>query len=161
MNHLTYTQIPSLPSPLPPAPTPALWVVRAELPALCSRAPSCLFHSRWWFVSQSPSSSHPPLPALCPQVHSLCPCFCSRPGTGFISTGFLDYTNVLMYNVWFSLFNLLHSVRQALGPSTSLKMTQICSFLWLSNIPLYICTTSSLSIHLSMDIWVVSMSWLL
>ena len=30
-----------------------------------------------------------------------------------------------------------------------------------SNIPLYICTTSSLSIPLSMDIYAVSMSWLL
>ena len=31
-------------------------------------------------------------------------------------------------------------------------MTQFCSFLWLRNIPLYICATSSLSIHLSMYI---------
>jgi len=36
-----------------------------------------------------------------------------------------------------------------------------CSFLWLSSTPLYICTTSSLSIHLLMDMYVVSMSWLL
>ena len=35
------------------------------------------------------------------------------------------------------------------------------SFLWLSNIPLWICTTSSLSIPLAMDILVASMSWLL
>ena len=49
----------------------------------------------------------------------------------------------------------LHSVRQALGPPTSLQMTQLHSFLWLSNIPLYICTTSSLSIHLLMDTWAV------
>ena len=33
-----------------------------------------------------------------------------------------------------------------------LQMTQFRSFLWLSDIPLYICTTSSLSIHLSMGI---------
>ena len=31
-------------------------------------------------------------------------------------------------------------------PSMSLQMKQFCSFLWLSNIPLYICATSSLSI---------------
>ena len=30
-------------------------------------------------------------------------------------------------------------------PSMSLQMKQFCSFLWLSNIPLYICATSSLS----------------
>ena len=34
-------------------------------------------------------------------------------------------------------------------------------FLWLSNSPLYIRTVSSLSIHLSMDTQVASMSWLL
>ena len=58
---------------------------------------------------------------------------------------------VLAYGVCFSLSDLLHSVWQTLGPSTSLQITQFCFFLWLSNIPLYICATSSLSIHLSMD----------
>ena len=38
----------------------------------------------------------------------------------------------------------------------------ILLFLYLSSTPLYvICTTSSLSIPLSMDIWVASVSWLL
>ena len=37
----------------------------------------------------------------------------------------------------------------------------ICSCLWLRNILLYICTTSSLSIPLLMDVYVASMSWLL
>ena len=58
----------------------------------------------------------------------------------------------LIYDICFSLCDLLHSVWQSLGPSTSLQMTQFCSFLWLSNIPFYIRTTSSLSIHLSMGI---------
>ena len=40
--------------------------------------------------------------------------------------------------------------------SASLELTQICSFLWPGNIPLYICTTTSLSIYLYMDIWVAS-----
>ena len=47
---------------------------------------------------------------------------------------------------------LVHSVYQAVGSSTSLELTQICSFLGLSNIPLYICDTTSLSIHQLMDI---------
>ena len=34
----------------------------------------------------------------------------------------------------------------------SLQMAQISSFLWLSNIPLYICAASSLSIPLSLDL---------
>ena len=58
----------------------------------------------------------------------------------------------LIYNICFSLSDLFHSLWQSLGPSTSLQMTQFRSFVWLSNIPLYICTTSSLSIHLSMGI---------
>ena len=58
----------------------------------------------------------------------------------------------LIYDICFSLSDLLHSVWQSLDPSTSQEMTQLRSFLWLSNIPLYICTTSSFSIRLSMDI---------
>ena len=58
----------------------------------------------------------------------------------------------LIYDICFSLSDLLHSVWPSLGPSTSLQMTQFRSFLWLSNIPLYICATSSLSICLSMGI---------
>jgi len=42
-----------------------------------------------------------------------------------------------------------------------LQMALFHSYLRLSNIPLYICTTTSLSTLLSKDIEVVSMSWLL
>ena len=48
------------------------------------------------------------------------------------------------------LSDLLHSVQQAVGLSTSLELTQMRFFLWLSNIPLYICTTASLSTYLLM-----------
>ena len=58
----------------------------------------------------------------------------------------------LIYDICFSLSDLLHCIWQSLDPSTSLQMTQFRSFLWLTNIPLYICTTSSLSIRLSMGI---------
>ena len=58
----------------------------------------------------------------------------------------------LIYNTCFSLSDLLHSVWQSLDPSTSLQMTQFRSFLQLSTIPLYICTTSSLSIRPSVGI---------
>ena len=67
----------------------------------------------------------------------------------------------LISSICVSLSDLLHSVRQSLGPSASLQMTEFHSFLWLSNIPLYICTTSCFSIPLLMDIQVASMSWLL
>ena len=62
------------------------------------------------------------------------------------------HVHALIYDICFSLSDLLHSVWQSLDPSTSQKITQFHSFLWLSNIPLYICTTTSLSIHLSMGI---------
>ena len=35
-----------------------------------------------------------------------------------------------IYNICFSLSDLLHSVWQSLGPSMSLQMIQFCSFLW-------------------------------
>ena len=50
----------------------------------------------------------------------------------------------LVHDICFSLSDLLHSIWQTLGSSTSLQMTQFCSFLWLSNVPWYICTISSL-----------------
>ena len=62
------------------------------------------------------------------------------------------YIYELIHNTWFSLSDLLHSVWQSLHTSTSLKMAQFCSFLWLSNIPLFVYTTSSLSIRLLMYI---------
>ena len=46
--------------------------------------------------------------------------------------------------IYFFLSDLLHSISQSLGPSMSLQKTQFWSFLWLSNIPLYICTSSLL-----------------
>ena len=47
------------------------------------------------------------------------------------------------------------------GSSISLELTQMHSFLQLSNNPLCVCTTTSLSIHLPVDIQVASMSQLL
>ena len=54
-------------------------------------------------------------------------------------------------DICFSLSDLLHSMQQALGSSTLVQLIHIRSFLWLSNIPLYIYTTTSL-FYLSMDI---------
>ena len=85
----------------------------------------------------------------CPQVHSLCLHLYSCPAPGFFRTNFF-FIHMLAYGVCFSLSNLLHSVWLTLGPSTSLQITQFRFFLWLSNVPLYICATS-LSIHLLMN----------
>ena len=106
-------------------------------------------------------------------IHSISSVYTSIPISQFIPPPFppwylclyfcfvnkIVYTNffrfhiyALIYNICFSLSHLLHSVWQSLGPSMSLQMTQFGSFLWLSNIPLYICTTSSLTSSLLMDI---------
>ena len=44
---------------------------------------------------------------------------------------------MLIYDICFSLSDLLHSVCHSLGPSMSLQMIQFHFFLWLSKIPLY------------------------
>ena len=88
-----------------------------------------------------------PSPGPCLHVLSLYLCFisCRSSPVPF----FCLYIYVLGYKSFFSPSGLLHSVWQILiHVSTD---DPFCSFLWLSNIPFYVCTTSSLSIHLSMD----------
>ena len=71
---------------------------------------------------------------------------------------FRFHVYVLAYSICFS--ELLHSGWQTLGPSTSLQITQFRFFLWLSNIPLYTCAASSLSIHV-MNIVVHDSFWIM
>ena len=47
---------------------------------------------------------------------------------------FRFHTYLLAYSICFSLSDLLHSVRQTLGPSTSLQIAHFRFFSWLSNI---------------------------
>ena len=61
---------------------------------------------------------------------------------------------VLVYCTGVSLSGLLHSVLQAPVSSTSLELSQMHSFLLLSNIPLCICTPAFLSIRLPADLYV-------
>ena len=75
--------------------------------------------------------SHPLHPALCSLICSLYLCLYSCPANRFICAIFLH-----IYDICFSLSVLLHSVQQTLDSSISLQMTQFCSFLWQSNIPL-------------------------
>ena len=92
----------------------------------------------------------PPFPPWCPYVCSLHLCLflpCKQVHLYHFSR---FHIYVLIYSICFSLSDLLHSVLTVTRSTMSLQMTQFCSFLWLSNIPLYICTTSSLSVRLSM-----------
>ena len=130
---------------------------RADLPVLCSCFPLAIyFTSGSVYMSMLLFHVIPayPSPSQCPQVNSLPLCLYSCPAPRFIRTFYFFFRfhiYVLAYGICFSPSDLLHSVCQTLGPSTSLQITQFRFFLWLSNIPLYICATSSLSIHLSMD----------
>ena len=72
---------------------------------------------------------------------------------------FLDSIYVCQHTVFVFLF--LTSLCMTVSMSIHLTTNNSISFLFMANIPLYIYTTSSLSIHLSMDIQVASMSWLL
>ena len=93
----------------------------------------------------------PPFPTGSTSLFSVC-----------VSTAALKYVHwhhffqipYISINIWcfFSVFDLLYSVWQDLGTAASLELTQICPILWLGNIPLCIRTTTSLSIHLLMDI---------
>ena len=59
--------------------------------------------------------------------------------------------HVLVYDIYLSLSDVLRSVQWALGLSISLKLIQMHSFLWLSNIPLYIYIYHSFFIHSSVN----------
>ena len=107
------------------------------------------------FITPPPPPRHfPPLVSIClsiclfsASVSQFLPC---KPVHLYHFSRFHIY--VLIYDICFSLSDLFHSVWQSLDPSTSLQITQFRSFLWQSNIPLYICTTSSSSIYLLMGI---------
>ena len=59
----------------------------------------------------------------------------------FINTIFSRFHKyVLIYDNYFSLFDSLCSIKQVLGSSTSLELTQIRSVLWLIALGLCCCT---------------------
>ena len=67
-----------------------------------------------------------------------------------------DWVTDLIWSdmIWYLSFSFWLSSLCMIGSrsSTSTELTQTCSFLWLSNSPLCIYTTTSLSIPLSMDL---------
>ena len=64
-------------------------------------------------------------------------------------------------NICLSLSDLPGLVWESLGPPTLLRMALFHALWWLSRSPLCIYTISFLSTHLSMGIYIVSISWLL
>ena len=104
------------------------------------------------FQCYSLRSSHPPLLQLSSQVLPLHLCICFCPSNIHQYHFIRSHVYALIYYICFYLSYLLHSVSQFLGSSTSVKLTHICSFSWLSNISLCIYSTTSLSIVLLIDI---------
>ena len=99
------------------------------------------------FQCYSLNSSHPLLTLLCACLFSMSVSL-SCPANRLISTIFRFHKYVLIY-ICSPLYDLLHSVKYTLGSSTSLELTQVCSFLWVSNIPM--CVYHIFFIHLSVD----------
>ena len=118
---------------------------RADLPVLCGCFPLAIYFT-FGSVCMSMPLSHfvtaYPSPSPYPQVHALVGlCLYSRLTPRYFMTFFFFlrfHIYVLAYGICFSLPDLLYSVWQTLGPSTSLQITQFRFLLWLSNIPLYI-----------------------
>ena len=164
MNQLYIYIYPHKPSllRLPPTfPIPPLQVVtkhRADLPVLCSCFPLAIYFTFGSVYMSMPLShfvpAYPSPPSVLKSILYLC-IFIPVLTLGsseqfFFFFRFLIY--VLAYGICFSLSDLLHSVWQTLGPSTSLQITQFHFFLWLSNSPLYICATLNFRVGGILDV---------
>ena len=121
---------------------------------LCSCFPLAIYFTFGSVYMSMPLSHFVPAsssPSPCPQVHSLHLRLYSCPAPRFFRTIFFSFRfhiYMFAYGICFSLSDFTLYDRLYLGPSTSLQITQFRVFLWLCNIPLYICATSSLSIQL-------------
>ena len=151
-----YTHIPSLLNLCLSCPIPPLSVVterEVELPVLYNTVAVCFTHSN---VSILLSRFIPPSPSFAVSTSLFCMSLSLFPlckqGSS-VPSFWIPYLCVNIC-ICFSLSDLLHS-EKALGSSNSVQLTHICPFLWLSNIPLYMCTTASLSIHLLIHEWLL------
>ena len=131
------TYIPLLGDFLPIQITLEHWV---DLPLLYSKFSLIIYfiHSS---INTSTSISQFILPPTC-NFLPWCPYICSLYlCLQFYSANrFLNFSRFLIFALIYDIcfFDLLHSVLQSLDSPTSLQMAPFHSFLWLSNIPLYI-----------------------
>ena len=102
----------------------------------------------------SPFFHHPQQP----QVSSLCLCLFLFVDKFICVILYLpQISDVIRYLSFPFCFTSLSMISRAIHVAAN----GIISSFGMAHIPLYICTTYSLSIHLSVDIQVISMSWLL
>ena len=158
-----------IPYPLPcasPSLSPLQVVTKhqADLPVLCGCFPLAIYFTFGSVYMSMPLShfvpaypSHSPYP----QVHSLSLRFYSCPAPRFFRTIFFFFQiPYICVSIWV-FFLFLTSLCMTDSRSIHLTTNNSVSFLFMANIPLYICATSSLPIHLSVDTQVASMSCLL
>ena len=81
------------------------------------------------FIPPPPPRHFPPLVSVCLFSTSTSQFFPCKPVHLYHFSRFHIYA--LIYDIYFSLSDLLHSVWQSLDPSTSLQITQFRFFLWL------------------------------
>ena len=109
---------------------------RAELPVSGSVFPlavDCIQGSA--YVSILISQFAPPAPSLLrSHVQPQDPHLYSCPGIVFICTIFRFHIYALIYDICFSLSGLLYSIRQTLGPSTSIHSTHFLKIIHLLKI---------------------------
>ena len=160
-----YPHIPSLLRLPPTFPIPPLQVVtkhRAHLPVLCGCFPLAIYFT-FGSVYMSMPLSHfvpasPPPHRVLKSILYVCvfipvlPLGSSEPFFFQIPYICVAY-GIFLFLTYFTLYDRLWSIH--------LTTNNSISFLFMANIPLYICSTASLSNHLSMDTQVLSMSWLL
>ena len=108
-----------------------------------------------------PASHSIPPPPPCPFVnHKSILYVCESVSVSWITSSvsyFRVYVSVILYGICRSLSDL-NLLSMIISRSIHIATNGLCSFfLWLNSIPLYICITSSFSIHVSMEIQVVSM----
>ena len=142
-----YTHVSFLPD-LPPNSLPTLLFSQSPFEFLESYGKflwlSALHMVLWISMLLYHTSPLPPPLLLCLFLHCC-------PGYKFISAICSDSIYMYQYMIFIFLF-LTSLCITGSSLSTSLQQIQMCSFLWLSGIPLYKCTKTSLLIHLSMDI---------
>ena len=167
ISHPSRTSLTPLFHPTPPPSHLSRSSQNTNLGSLCYTAGSCSLFSLhivvykselYWIecICVDPNLlSHPTFPLL-PRVHiSILYIYISIPPLqigSLVPFSHIFHMHALIYSICFSLSDLLHSVWQTVGYSTSLQMIQFYFSFWLINMPLYIFITFSLSLHLSMDI---------
>ena len=155
---------------LPPTfPIPPLQVDtkhRANLRVLCGCFPLAIYFTFGSVYMSMPLSHFVPAypsPSLCPQVHSLCLCLYSCPAPRFFRTLFFFLDSIYMcQHTVFVFLSLTDFTRMTVSRSIHLTTNNSILFLFMAEYYsiVYMCPYS-LSIHLSMDTQVASMSWLL